>query len=53
MIESSADCEAIRKLVGVVENHCPILDTLRRPIEVVGSVFLNGESLDINLKNAA
>ena len=53
MIESSADCEAIRKLVGVVENHCPILDTLRRPVEVVGSVFLNGESLDIDLKNAA
>lgn len=53
MIESSADCEAIRKLVSAVENHCPILDTLRRPVEVVGSVFLNGESLDINLKNAA
>jgi uncharacterized OsmC-like protein len=52
-IESSADREEIRKLVGMVEAHCPILDTLRRPIEVMGSVSLNGESLDIELKNAA
>jgi uncharacterized OsmC-like protein len=53
MIESTADHEQIRKLVGVVEAHCPLLDTLRRPIEVIGSVFLNGGSLDIGLKNAA
>ncbi len=53
LIESSADRERIRKLVGMVEAHCPLLDTLRRPIEVMGSVFLNGESLGIDLKNAA
>jgi putative redox protein len=53
LIESCADREEIRKLVGMVEDHCPILDTLRRPIEVMGSVFLNGESLDVQLKNAA
>ena len=51
VIESSADRDEIRKLVGVVEAHCPLLDTLRRPIEVSGSVFLNGESLEF--KNAA
>lgn len=53
LIESSADRQEICKLVGMVEAHCPILDTLSRPIEVMGSVFLNGESLGVGLKNAA
>lgn len=53
MIKSPADVEAIRRLVGMVETHCPVLDTLTRPIEVAGSVFLNGESLDIKFKNVA
>lgn len=52
-IQSPADRQEIRKLVGMVEAHCPVLDTLKRPVEVVGRVFLNGESLDIRLKNAA
>ena len=39
-IKSSASPEAIRKLVETVNAHCPVLDTLERPISVRGQVHL-------------
>jgi uncharacterized OsmC-like protein len=44
-IRTAADEATIRKLVQVVEGHCPLLDTIKRPIDVVGSVILNGRPL--------
>ncbi|RJQ49835.1 MAG: OsmC family peroxiredoxin [Nitrospiraceae bacterium] len=41
-IESPADSESLKKLVQVVESHCPVLDTLTRAIEVKGVVVVNG-----------
>lgn len=41
-IKSPADEETIRKLVEVVESHCPILDSFTRPVEVAGTVEING-----------
>lgn len=41
-IKSSAGDDALRQLVDTVEGHCPVLDTLQRPIEVTGEVFING-----------
>ncbi len=41
-IKSPADDESIRQLVDTVESHCPMLDTLVRPIEVTGEVTING-----------
>ncbi|QXP84468.1 OsmC family protein [Methylococcus sp. Mc7] len=52
-LKSPADTEAIRKLVAVVEGHCPVLDTLTRPVEVEGSVTLNGAPLNVSISNAA
>lgn len=42
-IESSSDPEAIDALVRIVESRCPTLDTIRRPVEVLGRVLLNGD----------
>jgi putative redox protein len=42
ILESSADRESLQQLVRTVESHCPVLDTLRRPVEVIGSVKING-----------
>jgi uncharacterized OsmC-like protein len=44
-LDSPADAETLRTLVETVENHCPILDTLTRAIDVKGSVNLNGKPL--------
>lgn len=44
-ITSSSDAKAIQRLVAMVERHCPLLDTLRRPVEVNGTVSLNGALL--------
>jgi uncharacterized OsmC-like protein len=41
-LSSSASAEELRKLVEAVESHCPVLDTLVRPIEVSGKVMFNG-----------
>ena len=41
-IESPADSETLKKLVAMVESHCPVLDTLTRAVEVSGSVSING-----------
>lgn len=46
-ITSSADAYEIEKLIRIVESRCPTLDTLRRPVDVSGSVFLNCEPIDL------
>jgi putative redox protein len=45
-LQSPADPETIRKLIAHVETHCPVLDTLTRPVEVTGTVTLNGAPLN-------
>ncbi|GIK25706.1 MAG: osmotically inducible protein OsmC [Rhodocyclales bacterium] len=40
-LKSPASEEELRKLVEAVESHCPVLDTLVRPIEVTGRVTIN------------
>lgn len=40
-IKSHEDDERIEQLVQAVESHCPVLDTLVRPINVSGKVFHN------------
>lgn len=47
VLESSADEETIRNLIHMVETHCPVLDTIQRPVEVAGTVMVNGRSLQI------
>jgi uncharacterized OsmC-like protein len=44
-IRTSADEATVRKLVQVVEGHCPLLDTIKRPIDVSGAISLNGRPL--------
>lgn len=44
-IESPAAPSRIKGLVDAVESHCPVLDTLLRPIEVSGKVSLDGQSV--------
>jgi len=44
-IESHADRNRIKELVDMVNAHCPLLDTLQRPVSVNGTINLNGESL--------
>ncbi len=46
-IQSSASEDQIKQLVNVVERHCPVLDTLMRPIEVVGKINANGQPLSL------
>lgn len=41
VLKSSAPEEELRKLIEAVESHCPVLDTLARPIEVTGKVTIN------------
>lgn len=42
ILKSSAPEEELHKLIDAVETHCPVLDTLVRPIEVTGKVTING-----------
>lgn len=42
LIESPADAEILNKLVAIVESHCPVYDTLKRAVEVTGTVSVNG-----------
>ncbi len=44
-IESPAEPERVEKLVRAVEEHCPVLDILKRPVRTAGGVELNGEPL--------
>jgi len=44
-IKSTESPEKIAALIGMVEAHCPVLDTLTRAVTVSGDVLLNGEHL--------
>jgi uncharacterized OsmC-like protein len=44
-LDSPADDEILRNLVQTVESHCPVLDTLTRPVDVSGSVTINGHPI--------
>lgn len=44
-IESPAEPERVEKLVRAVEEHCSVLDILKRPVRTAGGVELNGEPL--------
>lgn len=43
-LQTQASHESLHKLIRTVEACCPTLDTLKRPVDVAGSVFVNGES---------
>lgn len=47
ILKSSAPQEELRKLIEAVEAHCPVLDTLVKPVEVTGKVTLNGAALAV------
>jgi uncharacterized OsmC-like protein len=46
-IESTASPEQISLLAQTVESHCPVLDTLVRPITVSGTVTHNGAQITV------
>jgi putative redox protein len=45
ILKSSAPEAELRKLIEAVESHCPVLDTLVRPIAVSGKVTINGAAV--------
>ena len=47
-LKSSASAEQLRQLVQTVEKHCPVLDTLQRPMQVEGKVNANGAPLSLD-----
>lgn len=47
ILTSSAPEAELRKLIEAVESHCPVLDTLVRPIEVSGKVMINGAAVAV------
>lgn len=47
IIDSPAGPEKVQELVHAVQTHCPVLDTLARPIEIVGKVTHNGRPLAV------
>jgi len=47
ILQSPASPEELRKLVQTVESHCPVMDTLMRPMEVTGKVIANGQPLEV------
>lgn len=47
LIQSSASPEQLKQLAETVERHCPVLDTLQRPIKISGKVTANGKPLSI------
>lgn len=42
-IKSNASREQLEQLARMVESHCPVLNTLQAPVEVTGSVVINGQ----------
>ena len=46
-LKSPASEEALRQLVEAVESHCPVLDTLVRPVEVTGKVTINSVAMAV------
>jgi uncharacterized OsmC-like protein len=52
-IRSPADAATIQKLIETAEGHCPLLDILRRPLDVSGTITLNGQRLEMPAAQAA
>jgi uncharacterized OsmC-like protein len=50
-VESPEPVEKIRELARLVEEHCPVLDTLKRPVEVTGRIEITSSGVEIS--NAA
>ncbi len=44
-LESSSPADEVRKLIDTVNNHCPVLDILKRPLPVSTKVNVNGQTL--------
>jgi putative redox protein len=44
-IESPTEPQRVEALVRAVQEHCPVLDILKRPMQVTGGVELNGSPL--------
>ncbi len=44
-LRTSSPAEQVQQLVDLVQNHCPVLDILQRPIPVHGVVAVNGAAL--------
>ncbi|CAN1722075.1 putative redox protein [Hyphomicrobium sp. 1Nfss2.1] len=44
-VVSSAARAELEKLAQIVERHCPVLNTLQEPVEVTGSVTINGQQM--------
>jgi uncharacterized OsmC-like protein len=44
-VKSSASPEALAKLGQTVERHCPVLNALQVPVEVVGTVMINDKPM--------
>jgi uncharacterized OsmC-like protein len=52
-IESSADDDALLKLVEAAESNCPVFDMLTRQVPVDGAVTINGRDMNsLNKKSA-
>ncbi len=52
-LDSPASDEELAKLAELVETHCPVYDTLARPISVKGTVSVQGRMLDVSHNLAA
>jgi putative redox protein len=46
-IQSAADTAAVARLIETVNQHCPVLDILQRPIPVIGRYSQNGVALQV------
>jgi uncharacterized OsmC-like protein len=44
-IESDADEETLKSLIETVEAHCPVMDSLTRPVHIEGTAKVNGKAL--------
>lgn len=45
-LKSPASEEQLLQLIETVENHCPVLDILKRPQSVSGTAFVNGNQIN-------
>lgn len=44
-IRSPADRQMLAELIDKAERHCPVMDTVTRPVRATGKVYLNGEQI--------
>ena len=51
-IESTADDEALLKLIEAAESNCPVLDILTRKVPVDGTVSINGRDMNSLIKKS-